>query len=103
MRILMNCGRPRSPLWGASHRKHATVSHGRCEMRHRILELIGVVAVIMVASLVSVAGQAPTTGVQTGPALKTSWGDPDLQGLWSIDFQIPLQRPAKYAGKEFFT
>jgi hypothetical protein len=34
---------------------------------------------------------------------KTSWGEPDLQGLWRAEYQIPLQRPAKYAGKEFFT
>ncbi len=72
-------------------------------MRQRILGFIGVAAVIAAASLVSVAGQAPTTKGQTGTVPKTSWGEPDLQGIWSDEYQIPLQRPAKYAGKEFFT
>jgi hypothetical protein len=71
-------------------------------MRQRILGL-AVAAVITVASLVSVAGQAPTSATQSGPALKTSWGEPDLQGIWREDNQIPLQRPAKFAGKEFLT
>src|SRR5207244_4093226 len=34
---------------------------------------------------------------------KTSWGEPDLQGIWTDDVQIPFQRPAKFAGREFFT
>ena len=45
---------------------------------------------------VPVSGQAPT-------APKTSWGEPDLQGIWASDFQIPLERPAEYAGREFLT
>jgi hypothetical protein len=34
---------------------------------------------------------------------KTPWGDPDLQGSWSNATTTPLQRPAKYAGREFLT
>jgi hypothetical protein len=72
-------------------------------MRQRIVELLGVTAVIAVVALaLSVAGQAPTPA-QKGPAVKTSWGEPDLQGIWGIDEQVPLQRPAKYKDKEFFT
>src|SRR6266852_719845 len=73
------------------------VSHWRYEMRQRILVFIGVAAVIIAVTVLLklVPGQAP--------ALETSWGEPDLQGLWSDEYQIPLQRPAKYAGKEFFT
>src|ERR1700675_2765646 len=37
------------------------------------------------------------------PALKTAWGEPDLQGIWTDEFDTPLQRPAKYADQEFFT
>ena len=63
---------------------------------------VAAVIVIVVASLVFVADQAPTTAA--GAALKTSWGEPDLMGSWDVvATQIPLQRPAKYAGKEFFT
>src|SRR5712691_1659705 len=73
-------------------------------MRRRILTLIGVTVAVTVGSLASAAGQTPTATGQTGPALKTSWGEPDLQGIWdTAPLQIPLQRPAKYAGKESFT
>ena len=33
----------------------------------------------------------------------TSWGDPDLQGVWTNQTPTPLERPAGLAGKEFFT
>jgi hypothetical protein len=72
-------------------------------MRRRMLALLGGVAVIAVVSLVSVAGQAPTTKSQTGSAIKTSWGEPDLQGLWTDEYQTPMQRPAKFAGRELLT
>jgi hypothetical protein len=36
-------------------------------------------------------------------AQKTPWGDPDLQGIWTDEFDTPLQRSAKYADQEFFT
>src|SRR5215472_12756537 len=35
--------------------------------------------------------------------LKTPWGEPDLQGIWTDEFDTPLQRPSKYANQEFFT
>ena len=72
-------------------------------MRQRILELTGVAAVIAVVALVAVACQAPTTTAQTGPVSKTSWGESDLQGIWTDNYQTPFQRDAKYAGREFFT
>jgi hypothetical protein len=39
------------------------------------------------------------------PALaqNTPWGDPDLQGTWSNQTPIPLERPAPLANKAFFT
>jgi len=36
-------------------------------------------------------------------AARTPWGEPNLQGIWTDEYQTPLQRPAKYAAKEFFT
>jgi hypothetical protein len=66
-------------------------------MRERLPQVMGLAVVIAVGALVSVAGQA-----QTGS--KTSWGEPDLQGIWdTTPVQIPLQRPAKYKDQEFFT
>ena len=70
-------------------------------MTNRCLALIGALAgVIAVVSLalVPVAGQA-----QTAPVPRTPWGEPDLQGIWSIAAQIPLERPEEYAGRAFLT
>src|SRR5712671_1076924 len=77
-------------------------------MTRRILGLLSMLTMTLV-SLVSVSGQAPGTERQSpttanaAPAIRTSWGDPDLQGIWTSEEQVPLQRPAKYTGKEFFT
>jgi len=46
------------------------------------------------------SAQAPAA---SGTALKTSWGEPDLQGIWTDEFDTPFQRPPKYANQEFFT
>ncbi len=75
-------------------------------MRGRFFEAIGVAAVIVAAvalmrlAPVPIAAQAQTA---KAPVPKTPWGEPDLQGVWTYAFQIPLQRPPQYAGKEFFS
>jgi hypothetical protein len=46
------------------------------------------------------SAQAPTA---SSTALKTPWGEPDLQGIWTDEYDTPLQRPTKYANQEFFT
>jgi hypothetical protein len=46
------------------------------------------------------SAQAPAV---SSAALKTPWGEPDLQGIWTDEFDTPLQRSAKYANQEFFT
>jgi hypothetical protein len=51
-------------------------------------------------SVTPAAAQAPSA---SGAALKTPWGEPDLQGIWTEEFDTPLQRPAKYGNQEFFT
>jgi hypothetical protein len=79
-------------------------------MRTRLL--IGAAAVIVFtvvffkAAQVTVAQQSPTASARppaSAPALKTPWGEPDLQGIWTDEFDTPLQRPAEYANQEFFT
>ena len=64
---------------------------------------MGVGAVILVCIALARA-QAPVVSA-TAPtaALKTPWGEPDLQGIWTEETDTPLQRPAKYANQEFFT
>ena len=38
-----------------------------------------------------------------GAALRTSWGDPDLQGIWVGSTLTPLERPPQFEGREFLT
>ncbi len=58
------------------------------------------ITVAIAAAVISVS--AGRTSAQT-PSLKTPWGEPDLQGIWTDETDTPLQRPAKYAAQEFFT
>jgi hypothetical protein len=37
------------------------------------------------------------------PAMKTSWGDPDLRGFWLSLSYTPLERPEKFADKALLT
>jgi hypothetical protein len=62
------------------------------------------IIVVLIAAVLIMP--APTAGQTKAPATKvwrTPWGDPDLQGSWSNATTTPLQRPAKYAGREFLT
>src|SRR3984893_12027058 len=62
------------------------------------------VGAVISVSITGTSAQAPAASVTTPvPALKTAWGEPDLQGIWTDEFDTPLQRPAKYANQEFFT
>jgi hypothetical protein len=58
-------------------------------------------AVVTSMSITPTSAQAPATPVTTPLALKTPWGEPDLQGIWKDEFDTPLQRPAKYAAQDF--
>jgi hypothetical protein len=55
---------------------------------------------LIAVAVTQTSAQAPAT---SGAALKTPWGEPDLQGIWTDEFDTPLQRSAKYANQEFFT
>jgi hypothetical protein len=78
-------------------------------MRNRLLAVIVVVAVILatVGLLRTARGRAgdrtPVAVANPGPAARTPWGEPDLQGIWTDPYQTPLERPAKFAGKDVFT
>jgi hypothetical protein len=54
-------------------------------------------------SVTRTSAQAPPASGTAPAALKTPWGEPDLQGIWTDEFDTPFQRPAKYANQEFFT
>ena len=59
-------------------------------MRTRLPNAIGSSAAIL-----SVVFLNPTaTTAQNQAMLKTAWGEPDLQGIWTDETDTPLQRPA---------
>jgi hypothetical protein len=62
------------------------------------------IAVAIAAVAISVGISLSTTQTPAqAPALKTSWGEPDLQGIWTDETDTPFQRSPKYANQEFFT
>src|ERR1700683_2056947 len=63
-------------------------------------------SVVISAPTTTASAQAPTASgamPAPSPSLKTAWGEPDLQGIWTDEPATPLQRPARYANQEFFT
>src|SRR5467141_4294748 len=83
-------------------------------MRDRLASLCLLVTAIVVASLsrVPATGQdrRPTPGKPAAPKVsapwtppRTSWGDPDLQGIWNYATMTPLERPRELADKDVLT
>jgi hypothetical protein len=65
-------------------------------MRDQFAALRVAVPVIAAAMALPVAGAS-------AESLKTSWGEPDLQGIWTDESDTPLQRAPKFANQEYFT
>ena len=73
-------------------------------MRDRFLR--STITVAIAAATISAVISVSITGTSAqAPALmlKTSWGEPDLQGIWTDEADASLQRSPKYANQEFFT
>src|SRR5881628_196480 len=64
--------------------------------RRRLLASAAITIAILLPAIRLITGK-------TAPGLKTPWGEPDLQGIWTRDVDIPLQRPTKYGDREFLT
>jgi len=83
-------------------------------MRHRLGIAMAGVAAAMCLAAVTMRGQTPaapakSTGAKTAGTAKagnpprTASGDPDLQGTWFVMADVPLERSAANANKEFLT
>ena len=75
-------------------------------MKARLLALIGIVTVLawpigLATTAAQTAGTARIAPPYTPP--RTSWGDPDLQGIYTNQTLTPLERPATLGSKAFFT
>src|SRR5579883_848880 len=63
---------------------------------------------VVAAAVICAAGSLPIarTAAESPAAnvsLRTPWGEPDLQGIWTVETDTPFQRSPKYANQEFFT
>ena len=72
-------------------------------MRRRAIELTGGAAALAALMVLLQLAPAPAGGQEPEGAAPTAWGEPDLQGIWTTNYDTPLERPARYADREFFT
>jgi len=68
-------------------------------MTRQSIALLGAAAIVAGA----IASGMPRPRAAGAESFKTAWGDPDLRGIWSQRYQIPLQRPARDAGRPLLT
>jgi hypothetical protein len=73
-------------------------------MQNRSLRLLFLCAIATGAAF----GQTPATAKASAKSWtppKTSWGEPDLQGVWTGDdfYGVPFERPEKYGSRKFLT
>ena len=68
-------------------------------MHDRIVRSLGVTALIVLVLItmthVTQTGTPAVQAVQAQDAAtpRTPWGEPDLQGIWSVELLVPLERP----------
>jgi hypothetical protein len=68
-------------------------------------------AAVLVFATVVVIGLAETTAIGQAPSsssaaqstLKTPWGKPDLQGIWSNSSVVPFQRAKEFGNRQIMT
>ena len=66
----------------------------------RYLAITFACVVVVTACLISLPASAQT---EPEPAPRTSWGQPDLGGVWEYKTRTQLQRPEHYGDREFLT
>ena len=56
-------------------------------------------------SIVAILAQQPqpSKGATNAAALRTPWGEPDLQGIWGSETLTPMQRPKRFADRPVLT
>jgi hypothetical protein len=78
-------------------------------MRNRSVAVVLTLAAaagIAAFALASAARNSTAAAASDSPgytAARTAWGDPDFQGVWRYEAVIALERPARFAGREFLT
>ena len=63
--------------------------------------LVVVVVGLLGATGTGLSGQ--TTGSPADASIRTPWGEPDLQGIWTTEVDTPFERPERFGDREFLT
>src|ERR1700694_3411618 len=75
-------------------------------IRLRLLICSGVLAILIASAppivVTRVAGQEPGAAAATYTPGRTPWGDPDLQGVFDFQSDVPFQRPVDLGNKTVF-
>ena len=71
-------------------------------MRHRLPISLGRLFTALVALVVATTPAAAQNEDRPEPP-RTSWGAPDLQGVWDYRTATPMERPRNYGDREFLT
>ena len=53
------------------------------------------------ATRIGLSGQ--TVGSRADASIRTPWGEPDLQGIWTTEVDTPFERPERFGDREFLT
>ena len=64
---------------------------------------VAVVVVLLGVGVLVAVTATQQADSESGATVETAWGDPDLQGVWSVPFGHPLQRDPKYGDREILT
>ena len=67
-------------------------------MQYRVLVFLRALTIAAAVVLPGCSGPASLNAPSTTMP-RTAWGDPDLQGVWRYEAAIPLERPARLAGR----
>ena len=76
-------------------------------MRTRQFAAAGAVSALVVtvgllgATRIGLSGQ--TADSRADASIRTPWGEPDLQGIWTTEVDTPFERPERFGDREFLT
>ncbi len=76
-------------------------------MRTRQFAAAGAVSALVVtvgllgATRIGLSGQ--TADGRADASIRTPWGEPDLQGIWTTEVDTPFERPERFGDREFLT
>ena len=72
-------------------------------MKSRCFQIFLTAATIVALIPIAVSGQTRSTTSSGWTPPTTTWGDPDLQGIWDFRTITPMERPSEFAGKQVLT